>query len=239
MVTGSLFRRTKIVSTLGPASSSYRTIRAMLDAGMDVVRLNFSHGGHAFHDSLIQKVRRLARDRGKPIPIIQDLQGPRFRVGKLEQGYMDLKRGQVVALGSAAEKGMIPVWPEYSFRGVRKGEKVTIGDLGVSLRVVRVGDGRLTCKVLKGGTIHSDKGINFPQSKSALPSLTEKDLKDLRLGVSRGVDFVALSFVRTGDDVIRLRNRLGRKGISIIAKIETREAVTAIDGIIEQSDACL
>jgi pyruvate kinase len=239
MVTGSLFRRTKIVSTLGPASSSYRTIRAMLDAGMDVVRLNFSHGGHAFHDSLIQKVRRLARDRGKPIPIIQDLQGPRFRVGKLEQGYMDLKRGQVVALGSAAEKGMIPVWPEYSFRGVRKGEKVTIGDLGVSLRVVRVGDGRLTCKVLKGGTIHSDKGINFPQSKSALPSLTEKDLKDLRLGVSRGVDFVALSFVRTGDDVIRLRNRLGRKGISIIAKIETAEAVTAIDGIIEQSDAVL
>ena len=240
MVSGSLLRRTKIIGTLGPASSSRKTIRSMLDAGMDVVRLNFSHGDHASHDLLIEHVRRISRDQGRRIPIIQDLQGPRFRVGKLRDGFTDLKRGMSIVLaGRGPGKGQIPVWPRYSFRGVKVGHRVTIGDPGVSLKVVSVERFRLRCKVVSGGTVHSGKGVRFPQSKAALPALTSKDLRDLEFGIKRGVDFVALSFVRDAADIVNLRRKLRGASVGVIAKIETREAVRAIDDIIEVSDAVL
>jgi pyruvate kinase len=260
---GSLFRRTKIICTLGPASASLRKTRAIIDAGADAIRLNFSHGDHAFHDEAIRTVRRVAKDRVKPIPVIQDLQGPRFRVGGLAEGYLELKRGMTVTLVSGmkvalaapaagrskprrgpagpghAAQVIIPVVPRYSFRGVKAGHRITLGDVGVTVRVTGIGRGRLTCKVTKGGTILSGKGIRFPQSKAALPTLTEKDLKDLDFGVARGVDFIALSFVRSAADVKTLRKAIGKRSIGIISKIETREAVRAIDEIIDESDAIL
>lgn len=249
---GSFFRRTKIICTLGPASASLRKIRAIIDAGADAVRLNFSHGDHSFHDEVIRNVRRAAEETTKPVPVIQDLQGPRFRVGELEEGYVDLKRGMIVTLasgGKALKKGsarvggpaqnVIPVVPRYSFRGVKVGHRITLGDIGISARITSVGKGILDCRIAKGGTIHTGSGIRFPQSKAALPTLTDKDLRDLEFGISRGVDFVALSFVRSASDVSKLRKAIGKKPIGIISKIETREAVKAIDGIIDQSDAIL
>jgi pyruvate kinase len=235
-----LSRRTKILCTLGPASSSLKIIRTMMDAGMDAVRLNFSHGDHASHRELIEKIRRVAGEKGRSLPIIQDLQGPRFRVGSVEEGYRDLRRGMDVTITSGkGARGPIHVRPEFSFRDVKAGHRVTIGDGGIRLRVKTAGSGRLRCRVVKGGTVDRGKGITFPDSKSSLPSLTDKDRRDLRFGKAMGVTYVALSFVRTASDVGELRRSLGRHDTGIISKIETREALDNIDDIIDASDAIL
>jgi pyruvate kinase len=235
-----LSRRTKILCTLGPASSSLKVIRAMAEGGMDAVRLNFSHGDYPSHKVLIEGVRKVARDTGRAIPIIQDLQGPRFRVGSLEQGYLDLKRGmEVTVTGREGVRGDIPVRPDFAFGGVKAGHRVAIGDLGISLRVKSTGKWRLRCRVVKGGTVHQDKGIIFPQSKAALPGITDKDIRDLEFGKSMGVAFVALSFVRSASDVAELRRRIGKHDIGIISKIETSEALKHIDAVIDESDAIL
>jgi pyruvate kinase len=233
-------RRTKILCTLGPASSSPKTIRSMIDAGMDAVRLNLSHGDHASHGELIGLVRRVARDRGRGIPIVLDLQGPRFRVGEIEHGHLELKHGTEVTVTSGrGKRGDIHVRPALSLRNVKAGQRVTIGDLGVSLRVTSAGRTRLRCRVVRGGVVKEGAGVVFPESRSTLPSLTEKDIRDLEFGKSMGVAFVALSFVRTASDVEELRRRIGRHETAIISKIETREAVRNIDRIIEASDAIL
>ncbi|MFH1311833.1 MAG: pyruvate kinase [Candidatus Eisenbacteria bacterium] len=233
-------RQTKIIATLGPASSSRTIIRSLIRAGVDGIRLNFSHGDHATHEALIRNIRGVVGSKGRPIPIIQDLQGPRFRVGRLTDGQIVLRRGTTVTLGAKVGEGTdIPVSPRYSFGGVRAGHRVTIGDLGTSLRVKSVAGGKLRCRVVKGGTVHSGKGISFPESRSDFPSLTEKDMRDLRFGISKGVDFIALSFVRAASDVINLRKKIRKKGVGIIAKIETSEAVREIDAIIESSDGIL
>jgi pyruvate kinase len=234
-----LLRRTKIVCTLGPASSSRKTIEAMIDAGMDAVRLNFSHGDHESHRELIQRVRIAARRTDRAIPVIQDLQGPRFRVADLPDGYLDLKRGQTVTVGPRSRRPVIPVRPRFSFRGVETGHRIAVGDLGVGLRVVEREGTLLKCRVTRGGTIHSGKGVGFPDSASALPALTRKDMEDVEFGLKMGVDFVALSFVRSAADVERLRKRLGEGGPPVISKIETRQAVKDIDDIISASDAVL
>ncbi len=240
MATGLLFRRTKIVSTLGPASSSRQIIHALLEAGVDAVRLNFSHGDHPTHHRVIQYVRRASRQVGRPIPIIQDLQGPRLRLGVLEDGSLNLKKGARVVLGTGrAGMGAIPVSPAISFRGMARGHRVVIGDLGVTLRIMTVRAGGLACLVAKGGSIRSRQGVNFPDGKAALPSLTEKDITDLKFGIAEGVDFVALSFVRSAADISALRARLRGTEIGVIAKIETREAIDAIGEIIAESDAVL
>ena len=240
MVSYLLSRRTKILCTLGPASSSLKTIRAMAEAGMDAVRLNFSHGDHASHEALIQRVRKVARVMGRNIPIIQDLQGPRFRVGTLKQGRLELKRGMEVTIaGRKGTRGDIPVRPDLGFAGVRVGHHVSIGDLGIRLRVKSAGRWRLRCRVVKGGTVHEGKGIVFPQSKAALPAITDKDIHDLEFGKRMGVALVALSFVRSASDVAALRRRIGKHDIGVVSKIETREALKDIDAIIDESDAVL
>lgn len=240
MVSDLLSRRTKIVCTLGPASSSLRIIGSMLDAGMDAVRLNFSHGDHASHTELVKRIRNAVRRSGRHVPIIQDLQGPRFRVAGLKLGYVDLKRGMEVSLTTGkGARGDIHIRPEVLFRDVKAGHRVSLGDLGIRLRVKSVAKGRLLCRVVKGGTLHQGKGVAFPDSKGSLPSLTKKDIRDLRLGKSLGVTFVALSFVRTASDVEELRRKIHGHEIGIISKIETREALKNIKAIIDASDAIL
>jgi pyruvate kinase len=212
----------------------------MAEGGMDAVRLNFSHGDHASHRSLIDRVAKVASDAGRAIPVIMDLQGPRFRVGALPDGYLDLKRGMEITLAGRRDvRGEIRIRPDFAFGGVKAGHRVAIGDLGISLRVRSVGRGHLRCRVAKGGTVHEGKGIVFPQSKAALPAITEKDIRDLRFGKRQGVAFVALSFVRNAQDVADLRRRIGKHDIGIISKIETREALKDIDAIIDESDAVL
>jgi pyruvate kinase len=141
--------------------------------------------------------------------------------------------------GRKGLKGDIRIRPDFAFGGVEVGHRVTIGDLGISLRVKSVGRGRINCRVAKGGTIHEGKGIVFPQSTAALPAVTEKDVRDLEFGKRQGVAFVALSFVRTAQDVLDLRRRIGKHDIGIVSKIETRQALKDIDAIIDESDAVL
>jgi pyruvate kinase len=235
-----LARRTKILCTLGPASSSLKTIRALMDAGMDAVRLNFSHGNHESHRNLIDTVRQVADEKGLTVPIIQDLQGPRFRVDRLSGDRLDLKRGMEVTVTSGkGPRGLIHVRPEFSFRDVKVGHHVLIGDGGIRLRVKSRGRERLRCKVTAGGTVFQGKGISFPDSKSSLPSLTAKDRRDLRFGKSARVTYIALSFVRKASDVAELRRSIGAHDIGIISKIETREALDEIDAIVDASDAVL
>jgi len=225
---------------------------------MDAVRLNFSHGTHASHEDLILTVRKVAAARKRDIPIIQDLQGPRFRVAGLEDGYLVLKRGDRVTIGKAGPKGKapakdstpgknrgrtgkisIPIRPAYPVKSVEAGHRIMIGDLGIALRVTSTSSGRIRCRVTRGGTVHPGKGVSFPDSKSGLPPLTAKDRRDLRFGISKGVTYIALSFVRNAEDVRALRRLIGPRDIGIISKIETREALKDIDAIIEESDAIL
>ena len=233
-------KKTKIVCTLGPATASMKKIRAMLMAGADVIRLNFSHGDRKSHAAAISGIRRVSDGLGRCVPIIQDLQGPRFRVGQLPDHQMNLKRGKEVMVSNGPEgAGSIPVSPSYTFEGVRRGDRITFGDYGISLRVVSARRGILKCRVTQGGTIYDRTSINFPSSSARFPALTEKDLDDLKFGISRGVDLVALSFVRSPSDVLALRERLKNTGIGIVSKIETRQALESIDSIIEHSDAVL
>lgn len=217
-----------------------KMIRALLRAGADVIRLNFSHGDHKSHAEAISGVRRVSAELGRCVPIIQDLQGPRFRVGRLPDHQMDLKRGKEVTVSNSPGGGdVVPVSPPYTFEGVHRGDRITFGDYGVSLRVISAGGGRLRCRVMRGGTIYDRTSVNFPSSSARFPALTEKDVADLKFGMSKGVDLVALSFVRSPSDVLALRARLKKTGIGIVSKIETRQALESIDGIIEHSDAVL
>ncbi len=215
-------------------------IRALIKGGADVVRLNFSHGDHKSHAEAISRVRRVAGELGRCIPIIQDLQGPRFRVGVLPDHQMDLRRGgNVTVSNTPGGADVIPVNPPYTFGGVRPGDRVTFGDYEITLKVVSAGSGSLKCRVTQGGTIYDRTSVNFPSSSARFPTLTAKDIADLRFGISKGVDLVALSFVRSPSDVVYLRKRLKKTGIGIVSKIETRQALESIDGIIEHSDAVL
>jgi pyruvate kinase len=224
----------------------------MVDAGMDAVRLNFSHGTQASHQDLIRTVRKVAAARKKDIPIIQDLQGPRFRVGDIENGSLVLKRGDRVMIGKARASGKsktpagggtggmsIPIRPLYPAGAVQAGHRVVIGDLGIGLKVTSTSKGTMLCRVTRGGTVLPGKGVSFPDSKSGLPPLMAKDRRDLRFGISNGVTYVALSFVRNAGDVRALRRLIGSRDIGIVSKIETREALKDIDAIIDESDAIL
>jgi len=233
-------RKTKIVCTLGPATASLKMIRAAVRAGADVFRLNFSHGDHASHAEAMARIRKVSRDLGRPIPIMQDLQGPRFRVGVLPDHQVDLRRGaEVTVSNKPAGADVIPVSPPYTFEGVRRGDRITFGDYGVSLKVVSAGAGGLGCRVTRGGKIYDRTSVNFPSSSARFPTLTRKDLADLKFGLSKGVDLVALSFVRSASDVVNLRKRLRGTGVGIVSKIETRQAIRSIDAIIDESDAVL
>jgi pyruvate kinase len=232
--------KTKIVCTLGPATASARAIRAILKAGANVVRLNFSHGDHGTHALAISRVRKIAADLGLSVPIMQDLQGPRFRVRELAGHEMQLKRGMAVSVSnSAGGEGVIPVSPPYTFEGVHPGDTITFGDYGISLKVVSAGQGSLECKVTRGGTISDRTSVNFPSSSARFPALTRKDVADLKFGIEQGVDLMALSFVRQPGDLLALRKHIKGTGIGVVSKIETRQALETIDGIIANSDAVL
>jgi pyruvate kinase len=212
----------------------------MLDAGMDAARLNFSHGDHASHSRLLAALRQASRKCGKAIPVIQDLQGPRFRIGDLAQPNADLGVGQAIILaGGRASGGAIPVRPNISFRGMKPGEEIVIGDSGILLRVTGARGNRLACRVVKGGRIRPHQGVNFRHTPAGLPSLTAKDLADLKFGIAEGVDFIALSFVRSVSDIRALRRRMAGSDLGIIAKIETLQALQGIDAIIAESDAVM
>jgi pyruvate kinase len=235
-------RRTKIVCTLGPSSDAPEALEALVAAGMDAARLNFSHGSHEEHAERARLLRETQERVGRPLALIADLQGPKVRVGELE-APLELPTGTdvFVAAEPEAHPGDVPVSPAVLTEVLRPGNEVLIDDGRVRLRVDQVDNGRVHCAVLAGGLVGPHKGVNAPGVTLPLPSLTEKDLQDLEFALGLGIDFVALSFVRSADDSRALRELLRDAGSTalIIAKIENAQAVAELEEIISASDAVM
>ncbi|MBI2841167.1 MAG: pyruvate kinase [Acidobacteria bacterium] len=236
-------RKTKIVATIGPASGSLEMLLRLIETGLDVARLNFSHGTHDDHSRVIENIMEARRRTGRAIPILQDLQGPRVRIGSLASP-VDLVPGADVTISSrddAAARGMIPTDYDALGQDLAGGNRILIDDGSMELNVQST-DGRdVRCTVVRGGLLKSHKGMNFPGVRVSAPALTAKDLDDLAFGLSRGVDAVALSFVGVPDDVTNLQEEIARRGGDawVIAKIERKEAVDSIEEIIEAADGVM
>jgi pyruvate kinase len=234
-------RRTKIVATLGPASATSDLVTGLAKAGMDGARLNFSHGTHEEHAANARLVRAAQEEVGRPIALIADLQGPKLRIGELEQP-MSLRAGdKVVVTGDAASDGELPVRPSVVGQVLQPGHDVLIDDGLVRLRVETVERGAARCAVVVGGTVSAHKGVNVPGVPVPIPSITRKDAEDLEFALGLGVDFVALSFVRSAADVRDLKALIEQAGshAHLIAKIEKAEAVDALVAILDEADVVM
>src|ERR1041384_6941774 len=233
-------RRTKIVPTIGPASATPERLLELAHAGMDGARLNLSHGTHDEHRERARAVRATEAEIGRPIALIADLQGPKLRAGEVD-GPVPLARGEdvVVAGGERFDNGELPVSPAVIGEVLQPGHEVLIDDGLVRLRVEAIEQGRARCAVVTGGVVTSHKGVNLPGVPIPIPSITRKDMDDLELALELGVDFIALSFVRSAADVRDLRALIEQAGshAHVIAKIEKSEAVDALDEILEGTDA--
>jgi pyruvate kinase len=219
-------KRTKIIATIGPAASSSTIIAKLIRAGMDAARLNFSHGDWSDHTKRIRLIRQEADKAGKQIAIIQDLQGPKLRVGAMKDDAVTLTRGDEVSLTTGKVLGSsqaIPLTYPRLTKDLKTGDMVLMDDGRLELKVIKKSAGGLRCKVIRGGMLRSHKGVNLPGANLLFSSLTQKDKADLRFGIAQGVDYIALSVVRTANDIIATRLFLKAHGadIPIIAKIES------------------
>ena len=239
-----MMRKTKIVCTIGPASDSREILGRMMDAGMNVARLNFSHGTRAEHAAKISLIREIAREKNLPIAILQDLAGPKIRTGAFACGSIELKPGDAFVLtarevpGNEKEVGL--TYRELP-QDVQEGDTLLLADGALELRVEKVAAADIHCRVILGGRLSSHKGINLPSRSIRAPILTNKDYEDLAFGLAQGVDYVALSFVRSAADieVARAYMRAQGKIRPIIAKIEKHEALAELDEIIEAVDGAM
>ncbi len=230
--------RTKIVCTLGPASSTPDVIRSLIEAGLDVARINFSHGTHEQHAQVIATVRELAVELGRPVAILGDLQGPRIRIGNLPAPLM-LQQGEDIIFSTEGEEqpGEVPVtYPLADDVGV--GDRILVNDGLIELVVLDVSAPRVTARVVHGGQMGSHKGMNLPGVHVSAPSITEKDRADIAFAIEKEVDYVAISFVRRAADIEQLRQLLPT-GLLIVAKIEKDNALENIDEILQATDAVM
>lgn len=238
------WRRTKIIATLGPASSSPVMIERLIEAGVNLVRINMSHGDQDTHQTTIRRVRRAAAKAGCHIGIVMDLCGPKIRVGQFENDGIQLRAGARVTVTTRKVEGkdsLIPSQYKTLHKDVKRGEKILLDDGKLSLKVLGVEGRDVSCKVIDGGWLSNHKGMNLPDSDLSTRALTAKDRKDVDFGVEAGVDFVALSFVRAAKDVKQLKQYMKKLGaaIPVVSKIERPEAVDAIDDIIHASDGIM
>jgi pyruvate kinase len=240
-----MHRRTKIVCTLGPTSSNRETIAELIRAGMDVARLNFSHGTHEEHARLIRYVREAAADQGRVVPILQDLQGPKIRIGPIKNGGVLIHKGQPLTLTTEpieyGTRERVQISYQTLAEDVDVGGRILLDDGLLELVVTEIVDGDVVTEVTVGGPLRSRKGVNLPDIKTSSPSLTMKDLEDLEFGLAMDVDLIALSFVRDESDVTDLMGRVRASGkrVMVIAKIEKPEAVRRIDEILDEADAIM
>jgi len=238
-------RRTKIVCTLGPASSSPETIGQLLDAGMNAVRLNFSHGTYEDHAAIVERIRCAAHDRDRMVPVIADLQGPKIRTGKLENGEkVYLQDGQRIRLTTDDVPGNAErIAVDYANlpREVNKGQRILLADGAIELRAVKVTSGEVLCEVVSGGVLGERKGVNLPGALLDIPSITSKDEADLRFALDHGVDYVAQSFVRRASDIAVAKDLIHRCGrrVPVIAKLEKPRALEQLTEILESADAVM
>jgi pyruvate kinase len=235
-------RRTKIVATIGPVSSTHDAVRALVDAGVDAIRLNLSHGNHEDHAARARIVREVQAETEKPLALIADLQGPKLRIGDLTAVRILTKAEEVIVVGEQIANGTeLPVAPAVIGEVLRPGHDILIDDGLVRLTVEEVEHGRARCRVVVGGPVSAHKGVNLPGVPLPIPSLTKKDLDDLGFALGMGVDFVALSFVRAAADVRDLQAIIRQHGspARVIAKIEKAEAVAALEEILLEADAVM
>ncbi len=235
---------TKIVCTIGPASSSPEMLRALIDGGMNVARLNFSHGTHAEHGEKIRIIREISRSCGKPIAILQDLCGPKIRVGIIPEPGISLEAGKEVVLTSepiTAVGNRVSVSYPNLPREVRSGDRILLADGLMELEVRSTEGSDIFCTVTNGGVLTSHKGINLPSGTINAPALTEKDRLDLAFGLSCDVDYVAMSFVRNAEDIADAKQQIAAAGKStpVIAKIEKHEAIDNIQSILDVADGIM
>lgn len=236
-------RGVKIVCTLGPASSDEASLGALIEAGLDVARLNFSHGSHAEHAARARMLRRLATDAGRSVALLQDLQGPKVRIGAMAQGArlvaeacFELQRGA----GTGDARRAFLDDPLF-FEEVQPGDRLLLADGTIELLAERCDGDRLSCRVLSGGVLTSRKGVNLPRGLLRRPALSDADRADLAFGVEIGVDLVAVSYVRSAEDLRSVRRALGEQGVAtpLVAKIETAAAIANLEEILEATDAVM
>jgi len=238
-------RRAKIVATLGPASNTEALIRDMIRAGVDVLRLNFSHSTHERKVAVMQKVRKLSKEEGKPVCILADLQGPKIRTGLLKDHQpVLLKAGHKLTITPhdvAGTAALVSTTFKTLAENVEQGSRILLSDGLIELRVHEVTGGDVICDIVNGGTLGESKGINLPGVLVRTPSLTEKDSIDLEFALNHGVDAIAVSFVRTAEDVRLVRNRVAAHGADtwIIAKLEKPQAVEHLDSILQVADGIM
>ncbi len=238
------FNKTKIVATIGPATSSEEMLEKIIHAGVDVCRLNFSHGAHDLHQEVIDRVRNINQRLGCNVALLQDLQGPKLRIGKVD-GEFILHEGNSILVTTEEQISTTEIlYVSYKrlIQDCKAGERILLNDGKVSLEFTeKINDTTLRARVVAGGPLSSNKGFNLPDSNLTVPSLTKKDLADLEYGLSQDVDWVALSFVRSADDIVELKRLIAQKGThtKVIAKIEKPEAVKNIDEIIKVSDGIM
>lgn len=238
------FSKTKIVATVGPATDSKEMLIKLINAGVNVFRLNFSHGEHSVKADIIARIREINKETGSHVSILQDLQGPKIRIGEIENGEVPIKPGQEIIISTEEIIGngsRVSTTYKDLATDVKVGDLVLVDDGNIELTVKSIDGADVACVVKYGELLKSRKGINLPFTKVSSPSMTDKDREDLAFGIEHDVDWIALSFVRTAQDVRDLKAIIKKSGkdIRVIAKIEKPEAIQNIDEIIEESDALM
>lgn len=240
----SLTKRTKIVATIGPASNSQEVLKRLIEAGANVLRLNFSHGSHADHEKNIKTIRQISSENDYHVGILQDLQGPKIRIGLVKDGGVQIDDGQQLIITTDDIEGnaerVSTVYKEI-VNDVKSGDTILVDDGNIELKTISVEGNQVLTEVVHGGILKSRKGINLPDTKVSAPSLTEKDLADLKFGLAQDVDWVALSFVRKAEDIREIKRIIAAAGsdAKVVAKIEKPEALQNIDEIIAETDALM
>lgn len=238
-------RRTKIVATIGPASRDPQILERLVEAGVNVVRLNFSHGEQADHLQVMRTVRAIAERTGRPLAVLQDLSGPKIRTGRVKNNGVELRDGAPLAITIdetvEGTSDLISTTYDPLPRDVKKGDRILLDDGNLELRVTATERERVLTQVVHGGLLKSNKGMNLPGVRLSTPALTEKDRRDLAFGVEHGVDYVALSFVRQANDVLETKDLIKTLGGSmpVIAKIEKREAIDDLPQILDAADGVM
>ena len=237
-------QKTRIICTIGPATESYEMLRKMYDTGMDIVRLNMSHGNHESHAKVIKHIKTLNKKVAFPIPILLDTQGPEIRTGDLATD-LDLKQGTVVSITARGpmdvEESSFHIHYDDLIETVKVGDKITVDNGLINLEVLGKEERHMQCRVLDGGLLKSKRHVNLPGIRVNLPAITQKDEKDIVFGLSHDVDFIALSFVREAEDIRQLQQLMGTKvgKVKIIAKIEDQEGVQNLEEIVQESDGIM
>lgn len=244
-MSSAIFNKSKIIATIGPSSMDTDTLEKMIKVGMDVVRINASHGDHKMHRTIVDNIRKLNAEKRYKIPVLYDLQGPKLRIGEVRDNAADLVEGAAVRLtihpceGTAA---LLHVHYSKFYDDVQQGDPVLIDDGKVELLVIgKEPDGVVLTKVVHGGVVSSRKGINLPFTKLSLPCLSDKDLQDLEFALDNNIEWIGLSFVRTAQDILELKSRIAARKMKtrVVAKIEKPEALRDLDNIIQAADAIM